>query len=67
MKLKKAHSVSISPTDPFLEDFDRIDFHDAFSLKTIVKTHHLTGKIYFGIVQHVHPKVVCSLLNSLSA
>lgn len=155
MKLKKAHSVSISPTDPFLKEFDRIDFHDAFvvevkldtftdvqdvldtlqnkspawidwamklrnqvvqliglktenstdfikkipidsttvqlsgfdrhldfscliqlntsnsyqtvSLKTIVKTHNLTGKIYFGIVQHVHPKVVCSLLNSLSA
>ncbi len=154
MTPKKAYSIPISNDDPFLKQFDRVDFSDAFivyvnahafssaddvmdtivkkssdwiswamklrnqavqliglktestadfiqtkhidsnsiqlsgfdkhldfscliqlsssatdqtvTLKTIVKIHNMTGKLYFSIVQHIHPKVVCSLLNSLS-
>jgi hypothetical protein len=64
------NSIQLSGFDKHLDfaclvQLDSSNADQTVSLKTIVKIHNLTGKLYFAIVQHIHPKVVCSLLNSL--
>ena len=66
-----SNSIQLSGLDKHLDfaclvQLDSSDAEQTISLKTIVKIHNMTGKLYFSIVQHIHPKVVCSLLNSLN-
>ncbi len=65
------NSIQLSGFDKHLDfaclvQLDNSNADQTVSLKTIVKTHNMTGKLYFAVVQHIHPKVVCSLLNSLN-
>lgn len=65
------NSIQLSGYDKHLDfscliQLKNSEVDQTVSIKTIVKTHNIAGKLYFSFVRHIHPKVVCSLLNSLN-